>query len=78
MGLHIAIEEQLSIDRPGGIRAYYRTLLQQGPDEHAAQHRMMDCLGEMLWQAGRSQSAPDPGLYLGCLARLCGKPVANA
>jgi hypothetical protein len=77
MGMHIAIEEQLSIDQPGGIRAYYQTLLKQGPDEHTAQHRMMDCMGEMLWQAGRNQSAPDPGLYLDCLARLCGKPAAS-
>ncbi len=72
MGMHIAIEEQLGLDQPSGVRAYYQTRLKQGLDEHAAQHRMMDCMGEMLWQAGRQSVAPDPGIYLSCLAQLCG------
>ncbi len=72
LGMHIAIEEQLGLDQPGGVRAYYQTLLKQGLDAHAAQHRMMDCLGEMLRQAGLKAAAPDPGIYLSCLAQLCG------
>ena len=74
MGMHIAIEEQLSVDQPSGIRAYYQALLKREPDDHSAQHRVMDCLGEMLWQADRQQSVPDPILYLTCLAQLCGEP----
>ena len=74
MGMHIAIEEQLSVDQPSGIRAYYQAILQQGLDEHSAQHRIMDCLGEMLWQADRHGSAPDSAAYLTCLAQLCGEP----
>ncbi len=70
LGLHIAIEEQLSIDQPPGIRARYQELLRGYPDEHAVQHRMMECLGEMLWQAGRQNSAPQESLYLDCLRRL--------
>ena len=72
LGLHIAIEEQLGLDQPKGVRAHYQTLLEQGQDEHAAQHRMMDCMGEMLRQAGLEAGAPDPGIYLSCLAQLCG------
>ncbi len=74
MGMHIAIEEQLSVDQPSGIRAYYQTLLKQELDEHGAQHRIMDCLGEMLWQADRHGSAPDSAAYLACLAQLCSEP----
>ncbi len=74
MGMHITIEEQLSVDQPSGIRAYYQTIMKQGLDEHDAQHRIMDCLGEMLWQADRQRSAPDPTAYLTCLAQLCGEP----
>ena len=70
LGLHIAIEEQLSIDQPPGIRARYQELLRRYPDEHAVQPRMMECLGEMLWQAGRQNSAPQESLYLDCLRRL--------
>jgi hypothetical protein len=72
MGMHIAIEEQLGLDQPSGVRAHYQTLLKHGLDEHTAQHHMMDCMGEMLWQAGRQAATPDPKIYLNCLAQLCG------
>ncbi len=70
LGMHIAIEEQLSIDQPPGIRGCYQELLRRYPDEHAAQHRMMECLGEMLWQAHHGKAAPREAPYLDCLRRL--------
>lgn len=72
LGMHIAIEEQLSIDQPQGIRGYYRRMLMRLPDEHAAQHQMMECLGEMLWQASRQSAAPQESVFLDCLRRLTG------
>jgi hypothetical protein len=69
LGLHIAIEEQLAIDQPPGIRLQYARLCRQYGDEHAAQHWMMECLGEMMWQAGRENRPPDMQAYLDCLAR---------
>ena len=74
LGMHIAIEEQLSIDQPPGIRDYYQKLLSRCPDEHAVQHRMMECLGEMLWQASRQAAAPQVTVYLDCLRRLTSGP----
>lgn len=73
LGMHIAIEEGLMLDEPRGIRAHYRTLLTRFSDEHELQHRMMDCLGEMLWQASRSGQAPDTRVYLECLERIAGQ-----
>jgi Domain of unknown function (DUF1841) len=70
LGMHIAIEEQLAIDQPAGIRDYYRKMLARLSDEHAVQHRMMDCLGEMLWQANRQATSPRETVYLDCLRRL--------
>jgi hypothetical protein len=70
LGLHVAIEEQLSIDRPPGLRARYRALLEKFGDEHAAQHRMLDCLGETLWHAERERTPPSDADYLECLRRL--------
>jgi hypothetical protein len=70
MAMHISIEEQLALDQPAGVRAHYQRLLKRLPDEHAVQHQMMDCLGEMLWQAARSASAPQDSVYLDCLARF--------
>ena len=72
LGMHIAIEEQLSIDQPRGIRGYYQKILMRLPDEHVAQHHMMECLGEMLWQASRQATAPLETVYLDCLQRLLG------
>jgi hypothetical protein len=68
LSMHIAIEEQISIDQPRGIRAHYERIRSQLGDEHEAQHRMMDCLGEMIWQAQRAGTAPDEQQYLACLA----------
>lgn len=71
LALHLAVEEQLSIDQPGGIRAHYQRLLQKTGSEHDAKHAVLECLGEMLWQAQRMQTAPDPRLYLECLEMKC-------
>jgi hypothetical protein len=69
LGMHIAIEESLALDQPSGIREQYRVLLERFRDEHAVQHRMMDCLADMLWRAQREARAPDTHAYLECLAR---------
>jgi len=74
LGMHIAIEEQLSIDQPAGIRGHYQKLLQRYQDEHTAQHLMMECLGEMLWHANRQGGPPQDAIYLNCLERLASKP----
>jgi hypothetical protein len=68
MAMHIAIEEQLAIDRPPGIRQHYALLCRRTGDEHAASHRIMECLGEALWHAGRAGAPPDMQAYLDCLA----------
>ena len=56
LGMHIAIEEQLALDQPHGIRAQYQRLLARLADEHAVQHHIMECLGEWLWRAGREDA----------------------
>lgn len=69
LGLHLAINEQRSIDQPPGIRQRYDALLARHGDAHAAQHALLECLAEMIWQAQRRQTAPDPGIYFDCLDR---------
>lgn len=70
MGMHITIQEQVLADRPAGIQALYRRLCRRFDDPHATEHRMMEILGEVLWEAQRSGQAPDEGRYLGRLRRL--------
>jgi len=67
--MHITIEEQISIDQPPGIRAHFSRLTQRLESEHNAQHRMMECLGEMIWQAQRSGTQPDATIYFACLEK---------
>lgn len=69
MSMHMAIQEQLSINQPAGIRGRFENLLAQTQDEHTAAHHVMECLGEMLWYAQRNQSAPDSQVYFDCLDR---------
>lgn len=70
LGMHIAIEEQVSIDSPPGIRALYADLLRHAGDAHDLQHRMMACLGDALVQSSRNGGQPDATMYLDCLRRL--------
>lgn len=69
MGLHLAVNEQLSIDQPPGIRNAYERLRGKSGDEHQARHALLECLAETIWQAQRSGSPPDATLYLDCVAR---------
>ena len=72
MGLHLGIREQIATDRPAGIREIYATLVAHHGDEHTAEHRMIDCLAEALWDAQRRNAAPDEIQYLDNLKRLAG------
>jgi len=67
--MHLTIEEQISINQPAGIRAHFVRLTRQFESEHDAQHRMMECLGEMIWQAQRSRAQPDAAVYFACLEK---------
>jgi hypothetical protein len=69
LSLHLAVEEQVSIDQPPGIRAAFETLRTRLGDEHAALHAIVDCLGEVVWTAQRHGTAPDMRLYFDCLER---------
>ena len=69
LSLHLAVAEQLAIDQPPGIRAHFERIATARGDRHAAAHAVLECLGEVIWQAQRSGGAPDGALYLDCLAR---------
>ncbi|EIJ41368.1 protein of unknown function (DUF1841) [Beggiatoa alba B18LD] len=70
LGLHIAIREQLSTDRPVGIRALYQSLRAKARDVHELEHQMLECLAETLWLAQRNNTLPDEQAYLAQLKRL--------
>ena len=70
MSMHIALHEQISTNRPAGIRDCYIQITKNTGSEHDAEHAMMECLGESLWLAQRNQTEPDEVIYLDCLKSL--------
>jgi len=72
MGLHLALREQVSTDRPPGIGAAWTSLVERTGDRHAAEHRMAEVLAEILWEAQVRNTLPDEALYLERLRQLAG------
>ena len=64
LGLHLAVEEQLAIDQPPGIRAAYDQLCTRLKDEHAARHHVLECLAEVVWESQRHGTRLDGARYL--------------
>ena len=71
LSLHLAIADQVAVDRPQGIRAAYAALRSR-LDVHEAEHAIMECLGEALWRAQGQPQALDAEQYLECVRRAGG------
>jgi hypothetical protein len=69
LAMHLTISEQCSIDQPHGIRQAVELLAARRNSLHAAQHEVMDCLGEMIWASQRSGLPPDGHAYLDAVRR---------
>ena len=70
MGLHLGVREQVATDRPAGIAGIFRALAARAGDSHDAEHRMIDCLAETLWESQRQNRPPDEATYLERLRKL--------
>ena len=67
LSLHLAIEEQLAIDQPRGIREQFERIAAVVGSAHDARHALLECLGETIWEAQRTGAAPDEKAYLECM-----------
>jgi len=76
MALHMAVREQLSIDRPPGVRELQQRLQVQLGNRHDAEHVLMEALAEALWEAQRASQPPDEARYL-ALARSRLSPLPS-
>jgi hypothetical protein len=74
LGLHLAIREQVATDRPAGIATAHERLATRLGSAHAAEHRMLEVLGEVMWGAQRDGRAPDEKLYLERILQLASDP----
>jgi hypothetical protein len=74
MGLHLAIREQVSTNRPAGIAEVHARLAASAGGAHEAEHRMLETLAEAMWEAQRSGRPPAAN---GCAASPDGAPGAS-
>lgn len=70
MGLHLAVRDHIATDRPAGIRKAFQTVAARLGSEHEAEHRIIECLAEAMWEAQRSGRPPDEAAYLQRVLRL--------
>jgi hypothetical protein len=70
LSLHLAIREQVSLDRPAGIKTIYKNLLTKHQDILMAEHQMMNCLALILWDAQQNGKVADEKVYLEKLRQL--------
>ena len=70
LSMHLSISEQISIDQPPGIRQIANILSKKLDSEHEAQHQIMECLGQVMWEAQREGRALSPEKYLEALQKL--------
>jgi hypothetical protein len=68
LSMHLSIAEQIAVDQPPGIGAAFAQLAAR-TSEHDAHHAIMECLGQMLWNAQRNGTPPDGEAYVDCIRR---------
>jgi hypothetical protein len=74
--LHLSILEQISINQPIGIAGIYEQLKLKHQDdllyEHQAQHDILECLAECIWNAQHNNTALDANYYVQLLQQKAG------
>ncbi|QWD63619.1 DUF1841 family protein [Polynucleobacter sp. MWH-UH2A] len=71
LSMHLSISEQISINQPPGIKEIAEKLSKKLGSEHEAQHLMMECLGQVMWESQREGKPLNPESYLEALRKLC-------
>lgn len=70
LSMHLSISEQIAINQPPGIRDIAEKLSQKLGSMHEAQHRIMECLGQVMWEAQREGKPLNPDNYIEALKKL--------
>ncbi|SMM99439.1 hypothetical protein SPONN_589 [uncultured Candidatus Thioglobus sp.] len=71
INLHLSLREQLSINQPAGIQEYYQQIIAKVKDPHEAEHKMMDCIAQMIFSSQKNNTAMNHQAYIDCLKLQC-------
>jgi hypothetical protein len=77
LSLHLALLEQVSTNRPKGITAAYKDIVNTMGDAHHAEHHIMDILASNLRGALDQGNQPDEKTYLKQLKKLLKKGCSH-
>jgi hypothetical protein len=65
MSLHLTLHEQIRTNRPAGIKQIHQQWIEKYTyDAHDVEHRMMQCLAQILWTAQQNGTLPSEDVYL--------------
>ncbi len=70
LALHVTIAEQVSTDRPKGIKALYLKILKKHKDRTMAEHKIMECLARVLVESFQKEGVNNEAIYLEAIKRL--------
>ncbi len=71
LSMHLAIRDQVKLNQPRGIQKLFINLQRSALlERHEAEHAMMDCLVEQIWQVQQHQQNFNTRAYLKSIKRL--------
>ena len=70
INLHLALQDQLTLNQPTGINDIYKKLIVVHSDTHEVEHMMMECIAEMIFNSQKNNTTLDQDNYLISLKNL--------
>ena len=70
INLHLALQDQLTLNQPTGIKDIYKKLILIHIDTHEVEHMMMECIAEMIFNSQKNNTTLDQDNYLVNLKNL--------
>jgi len=70
INLHLALQDQLTLNQPTGINDIYKKLIVIHSDTHKVEHMMMECIAEMIFNSQKNNTNLDQDNYLVNLKNL--------
>jgi len=70
INLHLALQDQLTLNQPNEINDIYKKLIVIHSDTHEVEHMMMECIAEMIFNSQKNNNTLDQNKYLVNLKNL--------